>query len=403
MKEIKILTKSFDQSLVLPGSKSLTNRALIMAALCQKESQLNGILECDDTMACKEALNTLETQLPIKSIHCHEAGTVARFLLPVCAALGGNYRFDAGNRLRERPIKPLIQLLKQQAIEFEFMHNADQMPFMMHSSGMVGGNVSIDISDSSQFLSGLCISAPLTQKGMIIHTTQPIASKPYVMMTLKLMEQFGISHYFHDDTCIEIPSSSYQAIDLSIEPDASTASYFFAAAALTNSRIEIKHLNADSFQGDLKFLDILEKIGCRVSKNEHSIVVSGPQSLGSINTVDMSAFSDTFMTLAIMAPFLETPTTITGIRHTQYQESHRITSMASGLNQLNIRTETTDDSLTIFPGVPKGNTVQSYHDHRVAMAFSILGLKVPGIHIDDPHCVSKTCPLFFEYLEKLRG
>ncbi len=398
--EIFPLKNAFNHVLALPGSKSLTNRALMMAALCKEKSQLEWLLDSDDTHACRMALESIFLT-KTKKIHCADAGTVARFLPPICAALGGEYYFDASARLRERPIKPLIDILKQQGIEFEFLVNEDQMPFVMRSSGLAGGKVFIDIHHSSQFLSGLCMAAPLAKHNMVIQTNKPIEHKPYVIMTLQLMQQFGISHDYHDEVTLEIIPSEYQATSLIIEPDASTASYFFAAAALTQSTIHIPRLTTQSSQGDLKFLDVLETTGCKIIKQSEGISVTGSSHLGPIGTIDMSRFSDTFMTLAILAPFLPTPTTIHGIHHTRHQESDRIAAMMDGLHRLGIRTESTQDSLTIFPGNPVGNTINSHNDHRIAMAFSILGLKVPGIIIDNASCVSKTCPLFFHYLQQL--
>ncbi len=397
--QISPIQKPFNVHLSLPGSKSLTNRALMMAALCEEKSVLENLLTSDDADACREAIQQLTTK---RQIHCHDAGTVARFLLPVCAALGGEYHFDASSRLRERPIQPLIQILQQQGVRFDFLESPRQMPFVVHSSGLPGGNIAIDISDSSQFLSGLCMAAPLTKQGMIIQTNASIAKKPYVLMTLKLMQQFGIAYQYHNELTLEIFPGQYQATHLTIEPDASTASYFFAAAALTQSTIHIKDLTSESCQGDLKFLDLLEKIGCRIHQTTSETSVTGPERLQSLGEINMSGFTDTFMTLAIIAPFLPTPTTIHGLRHTRLQESDRVAAVSDGLMRLGIQTASSEDSLTIFPAPPQSNTIiHSHHDHRIAMAFSILGLKIPGISIEHAKCVSKTCPLFFQYLGEL--
>lgn len=400
-KKIIPLKQKFNHTLTLPGSKSMSNRALILAALCKEKSVIEGLLESDDTLACQEGLESVKGGSHL--IHCHDAGTVARFLLPICAALGGEYHFDASPRLRERPLKPLIDILKQQGVKFTFLAEQDHPPLIIQSTGFPGGKVFIDIHYSSQFLSGLCMAAPLTQKGMILQTSKPIEHKPYVIMTLQLMEKFGVSHRYHTDFTLEILPTEYKAANILIEPDASTASYFFAAAALTQSSIHIKNLMTESCQGDLKFLDVLKKIGCQINSDSSGISVTGPANLKSIGSINMNSFSDTFMTLAILAPFLPTQTTIHGIHHTRHQESDRINAMMDGLHRVGIRTESTEDSLTIFPGNPVGNAIHSHHDHRIAMAFSILGLKIPGIMINDAQCVNKTCPLFFEYLEQLNG
>lgn len=376
----------------LPGSKSISNRALIMAALCQKPSTFYNLLISDDTETCRQALEALRTS---KKIDCHDAGTVARFLLPICAALGGEYYFDGSQRMRERPIDPLLALLQQQNVQIEFLETPKKMPFRMHSQGLLGGEINVDVRDSSQFLSGLLMAAPLTKNGMNIQSTRAIAEQPYVLMTLQLMKQFGIHHDYLNDFKIKILPGVYQATELTIEPDASTASYFFAAAALMQYSIKVMDLNIHSLQGDLRFLTILEKIGCNVKKTNDYINVIGPVSLKDIGEINMSGFTDTFMTLAIIAPFLSAPTIIHGLRHTRLQESDRVAAMAEGLNRVGIKTETTEDSLTIYPGTPHAAIINSHHDHRIAMSFAIMSLKVPGIIIDGSECVSKTCPSFF--------
>lgn len=422
-------------TLTIPGSKSITNRALIMAALCKQSSVLNNILISDDTETCQEALKNLFTS---KIINCNDAGTVARFLLPICAALGGEYHFDGSSRMRERPIGPLLDILKQQKVEFKFLESPDKMPFIMKSNGLIGGKISVDVHDSSQFLSGLLMAAPLTKTGFIIQAIvhanpnsdlntdlnpQDISQKPYIQMTLHLMEKFGIKHELMNDSTIEILPGTYQApsLALDIEPDASTASYFFAAAALNQGCIRILHLSTQSIQGDLKFLKLLEEMGCLVEKGNMSdikqktsyIQVTGPKTLKGIGEVNMSGFTDTFMTLAIIAPFLPTPTTIHGLRHTRLQESDRVAAIVDGLTHVGIKTESTEDSLTIFPGhpsilrpsipgQPKPIIIDSHNDHRIAMSFAILGLKIPGIMMNNPECVSKTCPSFFELLALLK-
>lgn len=382
----------------LPGSKSISNRALIMAALCREPSVLHNLLISDDTEACQQALEALHAS---KNIDCRDAGTVARFLLPICAALGGEYYFDGSERMRERPLGPLLKILQQQRIHFEFLEVPEKMPFKMHSLGLHGGEIKVDVSDSSQFLSGLLMAGPLTKKGLKIESTRIIAEQPYVLMTLQLMKHFGIDHHYRNDFTIEVFPGVYQATQLTIEPDASTAAYFFAAAALTQRAITIMDLNDKSIQGDLRFLSILEKIGCTIKSTSNAIHVIGPASLKGLGEINMQGFTDTFMTLAVMAPFLPTPTIIRGLRHTRLQESDRVAAMAEGLSRVGIKTETTEDSLTIYPGIPHAAIIDSYRDHRIAMSFAIMGLKVSGIIIDGPECVSKTCPSFFQLLSKI--
>ena len=400
--EITPITTPFSKTLVLPGSKSLTNRALIMAFLCHKPSKLTNLLDSDDAETCQLALKAMrEPHDDMIHIDCRDAGTVARFLLPVCAAHGGIYSFDGSARMRERPLGELITLLKEQGVTFTFLQHDNKMPFIMTSSGLKGGELHVDITDSSQFLSGLLIAAPLTHQGMKIKASAPVTKKPYVLMTLELLAHFGIRSEIIDDFTIFVPKGEYQAVDLAIEPDASTASYFFAAAALTQSRILIPDLTQKSLQGDMRFLEVLKKLGCTVNDLDHGTEVIGPAKLHTLGHVNMTGFTDTFMTLAAITPFLSTPTTIEGLSHTRLQESDRVHAMAEGLNRLGIKTEETHDLLTIFPGIPKAASIDSYNDHRIAMSFSLIGLKIPGIKIEGSECVSKTCPIFFELLDLL--
>ena len=410
---IKPMTHAVHDRVRLPGSKSISNRALIMAALCQKPATLSNVLRSDDTVTCIEALDEIISARkgglfkkkftgPVQ-VYCQDSGIVTRFLMPVCAALGGAYHFDGSARMRERPIGALIEILQQQGVVFEFLDVPGKMPFILKAEGLPGGDVSVDIQDSSQFLSGLLIAAPLSQKGMVLRSNQMIAKKPYVLMTLELMAKFGVQHEVLDDFSIQALPQKYQPTKLVIEPDASTASYFFAAAALTKSSVVVEGLGMDSLQGDMRFLEVLERMGCKVTRARTSSELSGPQMFNALNEVDVTGFSDTFMTLAIMAPFLPTPTKIIGLRHTRLQESDRVAAMVDGLNRVGIRTEDTEDSLTIFPGTPVGAEIDSHRDHRIAMSFGVMGLVVPGISIAGAECVSKTCPEFFELLVGFSG
>jgi len=395
---INTLKKSFNAPLILPGSKSITNRALIMAAQCSTTSDLKNLLLSDDTQTCRSALDSMNTS---RIIDCQDAGTVARFLVPLCAVKGGEYRFDGSARMRQRPMQSLLQILEHLGTVFEWLGKPYHMPFILRCAELQGGNININIAESSQFLSGLLIAAPLTKQGMSITSTNKISMLPYVQMTLKLMRAFGIKPVILDDYTIHILPTTYQATALSIEPDASTASYFFAAAALCNSQVRIMDLNADSIQGDLQFLMCLRQMGCRIKYHNDAIEVTGAQTLKPIGEINMKGFSDTFMTLAIIAPFLSKPTLIHGLEHTRMQESDRIAAMVDGLTRLGIKTHDTQDSLTIFPGTPKGCVINSHNDHRIAMSFATIGLKVSGISVQDAACVSKTCPTFFDLLKKL--
>lgn len=398
MQYITPLKKPFATRLILPGSKSITNRALIMASLCANKSYLSNLLVSDDSQTCLRALDSIHQSLPID---CQDAGTVARFLVPICAAIGGEYHFDGSMRMHKRPMRTLLLILEQQGATFEWKDMPYCLPFILRCNALRGGQVHVNVDDSSQFLSGLLMAAPLVKKGMTITSTAPLNTLPYVQMTLQLMRAFGIQPDVLDDFNIRINPSTYHSTSLVIEPDASTASYFFAAAALSNSKIRIMGLNTHSLQGDLQFLSCLQRIGCHITQNDDSIDVVGTSSLKSIGNINMKRFSDTFMTLAIIAPFLPTPTTISGLEHTRLQESDRIAAIVEGMTRIGIKTKDTKDSLTIFPGNPKGCIIDSHQDHRIAMSFATMGLKVPGMGIENAQCVSKTCPSFFDLLNTL--
>ncbi len=379
--------------MIMPGSKSITNRALLLAALREGETILQGVLRSDDTEACIVALQALGLEIkeinpetlavrrqgPFRSgvsIDCRDAGTVARFLIPILAAEGGEYHVHASKRMSERPMKPLLDVLIAQGVQIEYLGEEGFLPIKMRSSGLVGGEIDINIKDSSQFVSGLMMAAPFRFK------TPGLEQKPYVQMTRKMMEDFA---------------SPYR-----IEPDASTASYFFAAAALTGRGIFVPHIHQDMLQGDIRFLEVLEAMGAGVRFTKEGVGVQGSQYLKGLGEIDMTGFTDTFMTLAALAPFADRPTTIKGLKHTRLQESDRVSAMAEGLGGLGAQVEMAEDSLTIYPSQLHGGVIDSHNDHRIAMAHAVIGLKIKGVIIQNPDCVKKTCPTFFEMLLKFQ-
>lgn len=429
----------FDLFMTLPGSKSISNRVLIMAALSEQDFTFQNLAQGDDVETCRQALVAMRSD---HVIDCRDSGIVTRFLLSVCAALGGEYYFDGSARMRERPIGDLLEVLMAQGVLFfeveeklgdlsrnpigdfrkmiittgfhakfceakfprdDIQRKGFFLPLRMRSEGLKGGVVRVDCGMSSQFLSGLLIAAPLVPSGMTVVASEKIMQQPYVMMTLKLMAQFGIQFEMLDAFSVRVLPGVYQGASINIEPDASTASYFFAAAALMRGAVAIANLKLDSLQGDLRFLEVLKKMGCEVSETADGVRVIGPQQLLSVGEIDMAGFSDTFMTLAVLAPFLPTPTHILGLRHARVQESDRVVAMIDGLRQVGVRCEMDDDSLIIYPSEVHAGLVDSYQDHRIAMSFGIMGLKVPGIEILGAECVSKTCPDFFSLLMQLRG
>ncbi len=417
---IQAIKKPIQARIKIPGSKSITNRALLLAALADGVSEVSSILVSDDTTAFIDALRQLGVMIQFDkanqtcivggcngrfpkaeaSIWCAEAGTVARFLLAAAASSNGSYTFDGGERLRERPIALLLNTLCMQGASVK-PEGAERMPFTIHGQeGLLGGEIEIDGSETGQFISALLMVAPFAQSPVLIKAIN-LVGRSYVHMTCTMMAEFGVlvRRVHQERFSIPVPQR-YAARDYVVEPDLSTASYFFAAAAVTGGEVIIQSVNLEhSKQGDAAFLKMLVKMGCTVSETIKGLKVKGPVELQGVS-VDMRDTSDVFMTLAAIAPFAKTPTTITNISHTRLQESNRITVMREGLERLNIKVEEGSDWIKIYPSQPTAGTINAHNDHRIAMAFSVIGLRV-GIQIEGAECVSKTCPHFFELWEEL--
>ena len=419
---IEPIKRRIDATVEVPGSKSINNRALLLAALASGDSLVSNVLLSDDTMVFVDALKALGFSLgfdpgrrvcrivggggvlPVSSaeIWCGSAGTAARFLLAAVAAAGrGEYRFDATAQMRSRPIGPLIKGLAGQNVAVGASPGGS-FPVSLRTDGLAGGRLHLGDGDqSSQYLSAMLMAAPLARKPVEIETALSV-SRPYADMTLRMMSDFGVEVDRTDYTRFVIPAPvQYQGRDYVIEADASTASYFFAAAAISGGTVRVANVSRrDSLQGDVRFLDILEAMGCAVTESVDGVAVTGPRALQGV-TVDMSDISDTVMTLAAIAPFADAPTAIENIGHIRLKESDRITAVAANLERMGVRTEVGDTYLRIHPGRPKGATIDSYGDHRIAMAFSLIGLVAPGIGISGPECVTKTCPEFYDILGTL--
>jgi 3-phosphoshikimate 1-carboxyvinyltransferase len=420
---IQTASMPINARVTIPGSKSITNRALLLAALADGVSELFDILISDDTVAFMDALRQLgiaikldettrscivaggQGHFPKKnaSIWCADAGTAARFLLAACAASLGSYQLDASAQLRKRPILSLLRTLCAQGAKV-IPEDAEKMPFtIVGNEGLRGGDIEIDGSETSQFISALLMVAPFAKTPVLLKS-QKVVSNPYVLMTCKMMNEFGVLVRRMHQARYSVPAPQrYTACDYWVEPDLSTASYFFAAAAVTQGRVTIQPVDRkNAKQGDVMFLNVLEKMGCEVIDHRDGLSVQGPAELQGVS-VDMRNFSDTFMTLAAVAVFAKTPTIITNIGHTRLQESNRITVMRKNLENLNIKVEEGNDWIKIYPSQPVSGVVDSHRDHRIAMACSIIGLRVPGIEIDGAECVGKTCPEFFELWGSLLG
>jgi 3-phosphoshikimate 1-carboxyvinyltransferase len=396
----------------IPGSKSLTNRALLVAAATEGTSVLSRPLVSADTIAFVDCLRAMgykiETadaaawrvhgnahgpRLDGATVNCVDAGTAARFL-PVLAAAGhGRVRFDGSDQLRRRPLGPLLGALTALGAHVVPVSEVHDMPFDLFARGLLGGEVRIDGSRSSQFLTGLLLSAPLMKSPPRVRVDS-LVSGPYVTMTIELMRRSGVEVLVGPDGVLEVQPGAYRPADLLVEPDASTASYFFAAAALTSATLTVPGLGAGSLQGDTRFVETLVRMGAVVETRAGSITVTGPDRLRGGFTVDMGEISDTFMTLACLAPYADAPIEVTGIAHARLKESDRIEATAQNLRRCGILVDTGPDRITVHPGQPKPATIDCHRDHRIAMSFSVLGLRAPGIELDDPACVGKTFPEF---------
>ena len=410
----------------VPGSKSITNRALLLATLAKGPSTLRGVLFSDDSrhfLKCVQELGfqTLVDEenkvitvvgeggtVPRKeaSLYVGSAGTAARFLTAYLGIAEGVYHMDASEQMRRRPMAPLLQSLEDMGCEILYEEDSWEgfFPFILRGHGFGKNTITVDIGHSSQFLSALLISSCLAEKDFTIKV-QGTHGMAYIDMTRKMMEQFGVcTSQTTPDTFVTAAGQHYQAMDYQIEPDVSAACYFYACAPLLHIPVQVAHVHFDSLQGDVAFLKILEQMGCTLEDREPGILVLPPGEKGFHGaTVDMSACSDQAITLAAIAPFADSPTTITGIGHIRFQESDRILAIVTELRKMGIRCEedsVSEGSITIYPGVPKPCVVDTYDDHRMAMGFALTGLRTPGIAIHNPGCCKKTFENYFQVLEE---
>lgn len=415
----------------VPGSKSITNRSLLLAMLADGASTLLGVLFSDDSRhflqcvqdlgfrttvdedTCVVTVEGLGGKIPCAeaSLNVGSAGTAARFLTATLGVSDGIFHLDASEQMRRRPMAPLLSSLRELGCEIRCEGEEGHFPFTLTTHGFGQDHISIDIGHSSQFLSALLIASTLSSKDFTIQV-EGTHGMAYIEMTQKMMEQFGVR--------VERPAADqfriragqqYNALDYQIEPDVSAACYFYAMAPLLGIPVCVEHVHFESLQGDVEFLHILEKMGCTAQETEKGVLLLPPAAMADAATaqapafhgvtVDMSSCSDQTITLAAIAPFADSPTCITGIGHIRFQESDRIHAICTELTRMGIRCEETQDSITIYPGTPHPCTVATYDDHRMAMGFALTGLRAEGIVIDDPGCCRKTFENYFEVLDQV--
>ncbi|MEU5308361.1 3-phosphoshikimate 1-carboxyvinyltransferase [Streptomyces sp. NPDC021562] len=395
----------------IPGSKSVTARALFLAAAADGVTTLVRPLRSDDTEGFAEGLARLGYRigrtpdtwqvdgrpqgpaLPSADVYCRDGATTARFL-PTLAAVGhGSYRFDASEQMRRRPLAPLTRALRDLGVDLRHEAADGHHPLRIEAAGVEGGEVTLDAGQSSQYLTALLMLGPLTRRGLRIRVTD-LVSAPYVEITLAMMRSFGVEVVREGDTFV-VPAGGYRATTYAIEPDASTASYFFAAAAVTGREVTVPGLGQGALQGDLGFVDVLRRMGAEVEVAADRTTVRGTGGLRGL-TVNMRDISDTMPTLAAVAPFADGPVRIEDVANTRVKECDRLDACAENLRRLGVAVETGDDWIEIRPGTPAPAEIKTYGDHRVVMSFAVTALRTPGITFDDPACVKKTFPDFHE-------
>lgn len=405
----------------VPGSKSITNRAMLLAILADGPSLLKGALFSDDSRHFLQCVSDLgfpveadEASRVIRvtgfggmiprthaSLYVGSAGTAARFLTALLGTARGTYHLDASAQMKKRPMAPLLASLESLGTEIAYEEKEGFFPFTLTGHGFGKQHVTVDIGQSSQFLSALLIASACSGQDIAIETTGR-HGMAYIDMTLRMMKQFGVQADTQTASrCIfRIPGGqSYQAQEYRIEPDVSAACYFYAMAPLLGIDMVVKNVHPDSLQGDIQFLRFLEQMGCCLTDTEEGILLKGPaDGIYQGITADMSSCSDQAITMAALAPFAQTPTTIIGIGHIRYQESDRLSAIAAELTRMGIRCEERTDSITIWPGTPAPASIKTYEDHRMAMGFALVGLRAPGILIEDPGCCRKTFENYFEVL-----
>lgn len=418
--EIRPTTTPIDAVVRLPGSKSYTNRALLIAALASGESTIEGALFSDDTEYMIRALRQLGLALEVSpeeqrirvqgangrvparaaDLFVGNAGTAARFLTAYVALGDGAYRIDGVRRMRERPIGPLLDALRQLGVDARSERGNDCPPVAIQGNGIQGGKVDIPGDLSSQYISALMMVAPCTPRGIDLQIRGTLVSQPYVDLTASVMAAFCATANNDGYHRILVPGAqSYRGQVYRVEPDASAASYFLAAAAVTRGRIRIEALGRSSAQGDLRLAEILARMGCQLTWGDDFVELQGPDQLTGID-VDMADLSDVAQTLAAIAPFASSPVRIHGVGHIRRKETDRVAAVATELKRLGASVVEREDGWEISPSRLAAAVVETYDDHRMAMSFAVTGLRVPGLKIANPRCVAKTFPDFFEQFER---
>lgn len=415
--------RKIDAEIAIPGSKSFTNRALILAAAAQGKSVLRNPLFSDDSYWCAQTVELLGRNVGAdregQSIAIDggtfkmpeggripfigSAGTTARFLPGILAARGeGRITLHASEQLAARPLKEVAAALQKLGADISFGVEGKSFPLHIGGGTLAGGEVSISGAKSSQFLSGLLMAAPLAQKETVITVADHVVQADYVRITLQIMRDFGVDvEVDRDFKRFAVRPQDYQARDIALEADASTATYFFALAAGSGGTVTVTNLNTDTVQPDLAFVKALENMGCRVKMDGSRVTVAGPEKLKGGAVFDFRPCSDSTPSLIALAPFADGAVEVRGVEHIRAHECDRISVMHETLTKANVPSEEFRDGLRVAPAAPAFVTVDPHDDHRMAMAFSVMGALGQGAVIENPACVSKTCPGFFALVKKI--
>lgn len=419
---VQTVSKGVKTSLAVPGSKSLSNRALLISALAEGKSQIHNCLRSDDTDVMIKALKLLGVRItqkkdiievqglggrfrkPAQNIDIHNAGTAMRFLTAALAATGTNAVLSGDTRMCQRPIADLVNALNNQGAIIIYGQKNGYPPLKITGeSQLSGGETAIKGNLSSQYLSALLMAAPFAKKPLKIKVKGPLVSASYIDLTLQIMRDFGIKCQNSNNREFFIDKEKYLPRKYVVEADASSASYFFAIAALNEGKITVKNLRRDSLQGDIHFLDVLEKMGCRIEENANGICATGPKKLKPLGTINLNHMPDSAMTVAILAAATNGESELTHLGNLRIKETDRLAALSHELQKIGISAKETVKGLKIIgqPQKIKPAPINTYRDHRMAMCFAVLGTRFPGISILDPDCVNKTYPDFWRDLNKI--
>ncbi|MFH1152604.1 MAG: 3-phosphoshikimate 1-carboxyvinyltransferase [Pseudomonadota bacterium] len=406
-------------SIRIPGSKSISHRALICASLARGTSTIRNLLASDDVRYTRYALEAMgasmtdsadgsvlvsgfrgEPRACAGEIFLGNSGTSMRLLAGVAALGRTPYILTGDMRMKERPMEGLLKALREAGVDARGIAGNGCPPVRINGDKKHGGTVSLDCSQSSQYLSSLLMIGPVLDLGLDIFLPSPAVSAPYIRLTLDMMDRFKVTAKAVSDVRFKVPGRQvYEAGIITVEPDLSNASYFWAVGAVTGKPVIVEHVSRSSLQGDVRLLDILEKMGCSVHQVSTGIQVRGNDLEGV--DVDMADIPDVVPTLAVVAAFAKGTTVIRNIAHLREKECDRISAVVSQLRKMGITAEQGDSWLSVQGGQPTGARIETFNDHRIAMAFSIAGVRVPGMAVENPGCVAKSFPLFWETFDQL--